>query len=202
MQYAPAEMGLMAIEDILEGPERMHRDVLSASPELTRCARTTTTRSRQARSRPVPAGAPQEAAAQGQGPAAPIGPVARAKTMALSAIRQALPVRDLSQSTPRGQRPPRRPQVVAAGSQFDSALVSSADGTSASWYKRDPEMSRDLMSRSVALHVRLAKEWPELAQTYKDALPELASPKTWAATFEDSLDDGRSPAAKPQGSAQ
>ena len=26
-----------------------------------------------------------------------------------------------------------------------------------------------------------------LAQTYKDALPELASPKTWAETFEDSL---------------
>jgi len=29
MQYAPAEMGLMAIEDILEGPQRMHRDVLN-----------------------------------------------------------------------------------------------------------------------------------------------------------------------------
>ena len=28
MQYGPAEMGLMAIEDILEGPQRMHRDVL------------------------------------------------------------------------------------------------------------------------------------------------------------------------------
>ena len=34
MQYGPAEMGLMAIEDILEGPERMHRDVLKRLPEL------------------------------------------------------------------------------------------------------------------------------------------------------------------------
>ena len=47
--------------------------------------------------------------------------------------------------------------------------------------------NRDLMTRSVKLHARLAKEWPTLAQTYKDALPELASPKTWAETFEDSL---------------
>ena len=52
--------------------------------------------------------------------------------------------------------------------QFDSALVSSADGTTAAWYKRDPEMFRDLMTRSVALHARLATEWPTLVETYKD----------------------------------
>ena len=108
--------------------------------------------------------------------------------MALSGIRQALPVRDLSQSHPEANVPhvDLKWWLLA---QYDSALVSSADGTSASWYKRDPKKARDLMSRSVALHVRLAKEWPDLAQTYKDALPDLASPKTWAATFEDSLDE-------------
>ncbi len=71
--------------------------------------------------------------------------------------------------------------------QLDSALVSSADGTSASWYKRHPELFRDILTRSVSLHTRLAREWPRLAEQYKQALPELTSPKTWHETFESSV---------------
>jgi galactofuranosylgalactofuranosylrhamnosyl-N-acetylglucosaminyl-diphospho-decaprenol beta-1,5/1,6-galactofuranosyltransferase len=69
-------------------------------------------------------------------------------------------------------------------SQFDSALVSAADGTSASWYMRDPELFRDLLKRSLALHLRLAREWQALSDQYKTALPDLASPKAWADTFD------------------
>ena len=65
--------------------------------------------------------------------------------------------------------------------QFDSALVSSADGTSASWYKRDPEMFRDLR-QALGRAARAARQGVAGAgrSSYKDALPELASPKTWA----------------------
>ncbi len=190
MQYAPAEMGLMAIEDILDGPERMHRDLRMRLGELNALRKQYDDSIAKADLDQFPTARRKKPPRRGKGPGTPVGLVARAKTMALSGIRQALPVRELSQSHPEANVPhvDLKWWLLA---QYDSALVSSADGTSASWYKRDPKKARDLMSRSVALHVRLAKEWPELAQTYKDALPELASPKTWAATFEDSL-DGRS----------
>jgi galactofuranosylgalactofuranosylrhamnosyl-N-acetylglucosaminyl-diphospho-decaprenol beta-1,5/1,6-galactofuranosyltransferase len=71
---------------------------------------------------------------------------------------------------------------------FDSAIVSSADGLNASWYRRDPARFREQLSRSSRLHARLYKEWPELAERYRTALPELTAPETWKRTFE-GLDD-------------
>ena len=75
-------------------------------------------------------------------------------------------------------------------SQFDSALVSAADGASAAWYQRDPAKFRDLMMRSMTIHARLYKEWPELVETYKEAYAELASPDTWRKTFDNSNAEG------------
>ena len=47
--------------------------------------------------------------------------------------------------------------------KLDSALVSAAEGTSASWYKRDRKLFRSLGWRSVILHARLRRQWPRLA---------------------------------------
>jgi galactofuranosylgalactofuranosylrhamnosyl-N-acetylglucosaminyl-diphospho-decaprenol beta-1,5/1,6-galactofuranosyltransferase len=103
-------------------------------------------------------------------------------------MRQLAPVRDLSRSHPEASIPhvDLRWWLLA---QFDSALVSSADGTAAAWYKRDPDQFRQLMQRSVALHARLAKEWPALAKQYKAALPELTSADAWRRTFDASMKD-------------
>jgi galactofuranosylgalactofuranosylrhamnosyl-N-acetylglucosaminyl-diphospho-decaprenol beta-1,5/1,6-galactofuranosyltransferase len=68
-------------------------------------------------------------------------------------------------------------------SQLDSAVVSTADGTSASWYRRDPQHFSDLSRRSLALHQRLLREWPELSRRYREAADSLVAPDTWAATF-------------------
>lgn len=67
---------------------------------------------------------------------------------------------------------------------FDSAIVSSANGLNASWYRRDRSRFTDQLSRSTKLHARLYSEWPELAQRYRDALAGLASPESWKPTFE------------------
>jgi galactofuranosylgalactofuranosylrhamnosyl-N-acetylglucosaminyl-diphospho-decaprenol beta-1,5/1,6-galactofuranosyltransferase len=96
-----------------------------------------------------------------------------------------LPVRELARKHPEANVPHIDLKWWLL-SQFDSALVSAADGTAASWYKRQPEQFRDLLRRSIAIHARLAKEWPDLAAKYKAAQPELASPKTWHETFEES----------------
>jgi galactofuranosylgalactofuranosylrhamnosyl-N-acetylglucosaminyl-diphospho-decaprenol beta-1,5/1,6-galactofuranosyltransferase len=65
------------------------------------------------------------------------------------------------------------------------------DGTSAAFYKRDPDTFRDLMSRTIQIHERLYREWPELSARYREALPEITSPQTWEQTFRASTEGGR-----------
>ena len=185
MQYGPAEMGLLAIEDILEGPQRMHRDVLQRLPELQALRK----RYDDARLQPdldqFPSPRRRKPPRKGKQPTAPRNKLGRMKVMALGGVRQVLPVRDLAKKYPEANIPHVDLKWWLL-TQFDSALVSTADGTAASWYRRHPELFRSLMARSVTLHVRLAKEWPRLVEQYKEALPELASPQAWHSTFEDS----------------
>jgi galactofuranosylgalactofuranosylrhamnosyl-N-acetylglucosaminyl-diphospho-decaprenol beta-1,5/1,6-galactofuranosyltransferase len=68
--------------------------------------------------------------------------------------------------------------------QVDSAVVSNADGSGASWYRRDRDTFRALMRRSVKLHRRLSREWPRLCAEYRSAMPEFTSEQAWKRTFE------------------
>jgi galactofuranosylgalactofuranosylrhamnosyl-N-acetylglucosaminyl-diphospho-decaprenol beta-1,5/1,6-galactofuranosyltransferase len=183
MQYSPAEMGLMAIEDILEGPERMHRDVLHRLPELNALRKNYADSQSKADLDAFPPARRKKPPRKGRAPTAPKGTIGRVKTMAIGAFRQVMPMRDLAREHPEANIAHLDLKWWLL-SQFDSALVSAADGTSASWYKRDPELFRDLLKRSLALHLRLAREWQTLSNQYKTALPDLASPKSWADTFD------------------
>jgi galactofuranosylgalactofuranosylrhamnosyl-N-acetylglucosaminyl-diphospho-decaprenol beta-1,5/1,6-galactofuranosyltransferase len=40
------------------------------------------------------------------------------------------------------------------------------------------------VKRSAKLHARLRREWPELAERYRAALPEVTSPEAWKPTFD------------------
>ena len=73
--------------------------------------------------------------------------------------------------------------------KLDSAVVSTADGTGAAWYQRDPRLFRSLMWRSVRAHARLRRQWARLAADYRAAAPEFTSPEKWRETFAASLDD-------------
>jgi galactofuranosylgalactofuranosylrhamnosyl-N-acetylglucosaminyl-diphospho-decaprenol beta-1,5/1,6-galactofuranosyltransferase len=77
---------------------------------------------------------------------------------------------------------------------YDSAVVSMNDGTSAALYRRDPKKYRELAAQTAALHARLAREWPRLAEQYRAALHDVTSPETWEQTFRPWLDPGRSDA--------
>jgi galactofuranosylgalactofuranosylrhamnosyl-N-acetylglucosaminyl-diphospho-decaprenol beta-1,5/1,6-galactofuranosyltransferase len=185
MQYGPAEMGLMAIEDILEGPQRMHRDVLKRLPELRELRKGYDDSRARSDLDLFPTPGRRKPPRRGKEPAAPRTKVARGKSMLTSAARQLLPVRSMARERPEANVPhvDLKWWLLA---QLDSALVSSADGSSAAWYKRDPGLFRDLLARSVSLHSRLLREWPNLVEQYKSALPELASPDTWKSTFDES----------------
>jgi galactofuranosylgalactofuranosylrhamnosyl-N-acetylglucosaminyl-diphospho-decaprenol beta-1,5/1,6-galactofuranosyltransferase len=68
-------------------------------------------------------------------------------------------------------------------SQFDSAVVSTADGSGAAWYKRDRKRFNDIMRRSALAHEQLAQRWSELAELYRSAAPDFTDPKAWQQTW-------------------
>lgn len=67
--------------------------------------------------------------------------------------------------------------------RYDSALVSASDGTGYTWYKRSPREARALMAESLRLHAQLALRWPELSRRYREALQDVTSMEAWEATF-------------------
>ncbi|MGH3329321.1 MAG: glycosyltransferase [Streptomycetales bacterium] len=185
MQYSTAEMGLTAIGDLLDGPERLHPDMMGKLAEVRELRK-------------------GFADAQTHGDVASFPPVRRRKPprkegeharpdsrltaltlAALGFTRQALPVRDLARRHPQ-RAVPHQDVHWSLLSKVDSAVVSTADGTGASWYKRDPERFRSLLHRSITVHARLLREWPRLRERYRAALPELTSPDRWRKTFETS----------------
>jgi galactofuranosylgalactofuranosylrhamnosyl-N-acetylglucosaminyl-diphospho-decaprenol beta-1,5/1,6-galactofuranosyltransferase len=72
-------------------------------------------------------------------------------------------------------------------------VVSTPDGTMASWYHRDKARFTEQLRKTVEIHQRLYRDWPTLAQQYRDALGEIVSEEEWARTFEASVE-------KPDGS--
>ena len=69
-------------------------------------------------------------------------------------------------------------------SQYDSAVVTNAEGTGSAWYKRDPKQLRSMLAESARLHSLLLKDWKKLSAEYKAALPEITSIDTWKKTFD------------------
>ncbi|HEX6485721.1 MAG TPA: glycosyltransferase [Nocardioidaceae bacterium] len=183
MQYSPAELGLMAMEDILEGPQRMHRDVLERLQEIRELRKGYDDSRAESTLDAYPPPRRKKPPRKGRDISAPVGPVGKLKTVAKGAIKQVVPPSDLSKKYPQTTVPHIDLKWWKL-MQYDSALVSSADGTSVAWYKRQPQLAKDLLKRSIAIHARLAKEWPRLAEEYRKALPELVAPEAWQSTFE------------------
>ncbi len=68
--------------------------------------------------------------------------------------------------------------------QFDSALVSAADGSGKNVYTRDRAQYRRLLRDTVRLHRRLRREWSSLAKKYRAEAEQLSSQAAWKGTFE------------------
>ena len=187
MQYGPAELILMAITDVLEGPERLHRDMTFRLGEIRELRKQFADSRAESALDKFPTPRREKPPRKGRAVISPQGAIGKVRTAAVGLLRQALPVRALSTEHPEGVIP-HVDQRWWRFAQFDSALVSSADGGSVSWYRRNPREFKQQVSRSARLHARLYHEWPQLAARYREALPELTSPETWKQTFE-GLDD-------------
>jgi galactofuranosylgalactofuranosylrhamnosyl-N-acetylglucosaminyl-diphospho-decaprenol beta-1,5/1,6-galactofuranosyltransferase len=187
MQYSTAELRLLAIEDVLSGPEHLHREIVTKLPQLKELRLQYTDARGEADLESFPP-ARRRAPDEVKDSSTPTNKV-NLLTKALS-------------GTARQFRPPRqgarkRPQMVIPYqdaswfvlAKLDSAVVSTADGTAAAWYQRDPRQFRSLMWRSVRAHARLRRQWARLAADYRAAAPEFTSPERWRQTFAASLDD-------------
>ena len=182
MEYSAAELRLWALEDILTGPEHLHRDLGSKLGEVRAY------RSEQDDAKVVtdPMGFPRvkrlKPPKKGKEPTAPRGPVGRVLTAASGTVRQLTPERPSSRTNPEAavQAQDARWWLL---SQFDSAVVSTADGNGAAWYKRDRQRASRIMQRSVALHRQLLTHWNELASTYRTEVVDLTGPDAWRETW-------------------
>jgi galactofuranosylgalactofuranosylrhamnosyl-N-acetylglucosaminyl-diphospho-decaprenol beta-1,5/1,6-galactofuranosyltransferase len=108
----------------------------------------------------------------------------------LGGMRQFRGTRALSQEFPEGIIPAMDARWYHLAT-LDSAIVSMPDGTSAAFYKRDPELFRDLFRRTIEIHERLYREWPVMARRYRESLGDITSPEAWEPTFEASMKDVR-----------
>ena len=68
--------------------------------------------------------------------------------------------------------------------QFDSVVVSNAEGTAASWYKRDPRKLKEMLKESALQHAALYRNWDSLAADYRSALTDLVSMEAWRVSFD------------------
>lgn len=197
MQYSAVELRLDALEDLLLGPSHLHKTIRTKLPEI---------RARRAefddaqiikKVSGFPAVKRVKPPRKGKKPSAPKSLFAGLATAASAGIRQVQSVRPGALEHPEALVPAMDARWWRL-SQLDSAIVSSADGSGASWYKRQPERFRLMLMRSMKLHQQLFREWDKLSKQYSEALPQFTSPEAWKETFEAMSNDtsGKTPERK------
>jgi galactofuranosylgalactofuranosylrhamnosyl-N-acetylglucosaminyl-diphospho-decaprenol beta-1,5/1,6-galactofuranosyltransferase len=189
MQYSAAHLRVKALEDVLSGPEHLHATLDTVLPEVRALRRDYPDAQTSADVAAFPAARRKRPPRGDRTPQPPHGLRGVATKAAMGIGRQLLPLRSDADDHPQAHVPAMDARWWRL-SQLDSAVVSTADGTSASWYRRDREHFAALSRQSLALHQRLLTEWPELRRRYQQAADELVSPETWSATFTE-LETGR-----------
>jgi len=183
MQYSTAELRLLALEDILSGPEHLHPSIMTKLPEV----RALRMQFLDAQVKPHADSFPRVRLTKPPKRERDDGAVAtlkgQLKAVAVSGVRQLLPVRDLATRHPEARVAAREAQWWRLAN-VDSAVVSTTDGVGASWYRRNPAEFQRLLKRSIVVHERFAREWPRLAQQYRRSLEEITSPSAWEKTFD------------------
>ncbi|WP_158079187.1 glycosyltransferase, partial [Actinomadura sp. CNU-125] len=183
MQYSTAELMLSAIEDVLTGPAHMHAGIRTKLADINAFRAAFP----DAQNRPSHEEFPQvrtnRPPKRGRTPKPPAGRVNVLATAMLGAVKQMRGVDPAAHGNPQTVIP-HIDRHWGLLSKFDSALVSSADGTKVAWYQRDPERFKRILKRTSLLHARLSREWPQLSAQYRSSMDELASPDAWRRTFE------------------
>jgi len=182
MQYATVKGRNMALKDLLAGPDQLHHLLPEKLPEIRAmmAGYSDSQFSSDPDSYPAPKMDKPPKHGHGVRPPSYVGLLPWA---AKTVVRQL--------SVPVSKSSLQRPQANIAHqdnrwwrmSQYDSAVVSNAEGTGASWYKRDPKELREMMAESAKLHGALLRDWQKLSRQYKAALTDITSIASWEKTF-------------------
>jgi galactofuranosylgalactofuranosylrhamnosyl-N-acetylglucosaminyl-diphospho-decaprenol beta-1,5/1,6-galactofuranosyltransferase len=186
MQYSTVELRHRALLDVLAGPEHLHPSLKTKLGEVRELRKGFADAQLQGDPDafpPVRREKPRKKDLDSEVP----GRVSQLLSAVKGGVRQFAPVRPLSRKHPEKSLPAMDASWFRLAT-LDSAVVSMPDGTSAAFYQRQPEQFRDMLRRTLEIHQRLHREWPELARRYRDALPQVTAPDTWEATFKASTE--------------
>ena len=183
MQYSTATLRLLAIEDILSGPEHMHRDLADKPAELREIRAQFPDSRTESDIENFPPVRRLKPPRRGKEPTSPTNKIGLLVKAALGAVRQVRPVGELAHEHPQAVVPYQDAEWWRL-SNVDGALVSAADGTNTAWYQRDPEQFRRLFERSLKMHSELLREWPRLRELYRAEVGTFTSPDEWRKTFD------------------
>ncbi|NYE94896.1 galactofuranosylgalactofuranosylrhamnosyl-N-acetylglucosaminyl-diphospho-decaprenol beta-1,5/1,6-galactofuranosyltransferase [Psychromicrobium silvestre] len=183
MQYYTARGRVMALRDLVDGPAKLHDLLATKLPEI----RSMTGEFSDSQFKPevdlFPAPKLDKPPKKGQGFRSPGYLNLLPWTMRTVARQLVEPVKNSSQERPQALIP-HQDNKWWRMSQYDSALVSNADGTAVSWYKRDPRQLRKLLAEAGRLHLQIVRDWSRLRKEYRENLVEITSIDTWRKTFE------------------
>ncbi len=182
LEYSTVALQLMAVRDFLKGPDALF-DSLPVALGQARARRAEFPDGvilPTAQGLPVPSMHPAKAARMLR---RPTDPVTKAVRLLRGLVHNALPAKPEHHE---------RPQLNVAAldarwyllAQLDGATVATADGRGVAFRKRDPQVFRSLLRKSVASHVQLAREFPRLRQAYREAMPRLTGTENWAPVFD------------------
>jgi galactofuranosylgalactofuranosylrhamnosyl-N-acetylglucosaminyl-diphospho-decaprenol beta-1,5/1,6-galactofuranosyltransferase len=135
MQYSVADLRLRALEDVLSGPEHLHAGLATTLP---RCGRPRLLPDAQGSPDPTASRrcAARSRRARTASPSRPRGPCGLLRSPLPAPCGSCCPVPRRRSARPQARVPGDGRGVVAAVA-LDSAVVSTTDGTSAAWYRRD-----------------------------------------------------------------
>ena len=160
LQYSTAELRHLALEDVLRGPHALHGELGDDLPPVRR----------------------KKPPKKGKTDIEIPGRLSTLVAAGLAPLRQLKPVREMSREYPEAELPAMDSSWFNLV-KYDSAVVSMNDGSSVALYQRDPALYRDLLKRTLEIHRRFHREWPQLASAYREALGEITSPEAWDTTF-------------------
>jgi galactofuranosylgalactofuranosylrhamnosyl-N-acetylglucosaminyl-diphospho-decaprenol beta-1,5/1,6-galactofuranosyltransferase len=189
MQYSTAELRYLALADVLAGPEVLHDELGTKLGEVREFRKQFPDAQVCADPDAFPPARHSKPPRRGDTSEIPSRP-SQLVSAVLGGLRQFRGIRAMSREFPESNLPTMDARWYRLAT-LDSAIVSMPDGTSAAFYQRDPEHFRDLLRRTLEIHERLYREWPELSKRYRDALHDVTSPEAWEATFKASTEGRR-----------
>jgi galactofuranosylgalactofuranosylrhamnosyl-N-acetylglucosaminyl-diphospho-decaprenol beta-1,5/1,6-galactofuranosyltransferase len=188
MQYSTAELRLRALEDVLAGPQALHDLLPRRLAEVNALRKQFPDAQLDADPDAFPPVRRKKPPRRGKDASEIPGRLSQLVSAGLQPLRQLKPPRELSRSYPESEVRAVDAKWYRLG-VLDSAIVSMNDGTSAAFYRRDPERFRDLIRRTLEIHERLRREWPRLSSIYREQLGDITSPEAWEKTFAASAEE-------------